>query len=123
MWVGFLGEYFCLRFECQRMDVDNSNTITLDEFRDALSSTKLSNFLESLGIATADAWTLFALMDVDQSGDIEVDEFVSTCMDVNGPAKSYQIAQMSRENKMTRRAIKQMSTMMSEMKSQLGRMA
>jgi len=104
------------------MDVDNSNTITLDEFRDALSSTKLSNFLESLGISTADAWTLFALMDVDQSGDIEVDEFVSTCMDVNGPAKSYQIAQMSRENKMTRRAIKQMSTMMSEIKTQLGRM-
>lgn len=61
-------------------------------------------------------------MDVDQSGDIELDEFVSTCMDVNGPAKSYQIAQMSRENKMTRRAIKQMSTMMSEMKTQLGRM-
>ena len=111
-----------LREIFDEIDVDNSNTVTLDEFRDALTSTKLSNFLESLGISTADAWTLFALMDVDQSGDIELDEFVSTCMDVNGPAKSYQIAQMSRENKMTRRAIKQMSTMMSEMKTQLGRM-
>eukprot|EP00435_Cladocopium_sp_Y103_P071520 s7_g37.t1 len=101
------------------MDADRSNTITLDEFREALASTKLPHFLESLGIATTDAWALFAFLDSDQSGDIEVEEFVSACLELNGPAKSYQIAQMSRENKVTRRALKQMSTMMADMKAQL----
>lgn len=101
------------------MDADHSNTITLDEFREALECTKLPHFLESLGIATADAWTLFAFLDSDQSGDIEVEEFVSACLELNGPAKSYQIAQLSRENKLTRRAIKQMSTRITDMKAQL----
>ena len=108
-----------LQFGCSKMDADHSSTITLDEFREALTSTKLPHFLESLGIATTDAWALFAFLDSDQSGDIEVEEFVSACLELNGPAKSYQIAQMSRENKLTRRAIKQMSTMITDMRAQL----
>ena len=101
------------------MDTDRSSTITLDEFREALATTKLPNFLESLGIATTDAWTLFAIMDIDMSGDIDLEEFVATCLELNGPAKSYQMARMSRENKLTRRAIKEMLTMVAEVQTQL----
>lgn len=39
------------------------------------------------------------LLDADKSGSIDLDEFVSGCMQLHGPAKSLQLAKMSFENK------------------------
>ena len=39
------------------------------------------------------------LLDSDQTGLIDLDEFVSGCMQLYGPAKSMQLAKMSYENK------------------------
>ena len=43
--------------------------------------------------------TLCMLLDADKSGSIDLDEFVSGCMQLHGPAKSLQLAKMSFENK------------------------
>lgn len=60
-----------------------------------------------MGISTDDVWTLCILLDTDQSGTIDLEEFVSGCMQLHGPAKSMQLAKMSYENRVTRRALKQ----------------
>lgn len=39
------------------------------------------------------------LLDADKNGRIDLDEFVSGCMQLHGPAKSLQLAKMSMENK------------------------
>lgn len=39
------------------------------------------------------------LLDQDRSGSIDLDEFVSGCLQLHGPAKSMQMAKMSFENK------------------------
>ena len=39
------------------------------------------------------------LLDQDKSGSIDLDEFVSGCLQLHGPAKSMQMAKMSFENK------------------------
>ena len=39
------------------------------------------------------------LLDSDQRGVIDLDEFVSGCLQLHGPAKSLQLAKMSYENK------------------------
>lgn len=43
--------------------------------------------------------TLCMLLDADKNGMIDLDEFVSGCMQLHGPAKSLQLAKMSFENK------------------------
>jgi hypothetical protein len=39
------------------------------------------------------------LLDSDKNGRIDLEEFVSGCMQLHGPAKSLQLAKMSFENK------------------------
>ena len=46
--------------------------------------------MESLGISTDDVWSLFLLLDADENGVIDLDEFVNGCMNLHGPAKSLQ---------------------------------
>lgn len=54
------------------------------------SMTRMGSFMESLGISTDDVWSLFLLLDADENGVIDLDEFVNGCMNLHGPAKSLQ---------------------------------
>ena len=83
----------------------------------ALEESKLGAFMESLGISTDDVWTLFMLIDVDDNGMVDLEEFVSGCMHLRGPAKSLQVAKMSYENKLTRQYIKQALELLHDMKA------
>eukprot|EP00913_Durusdinium_trenchii_P014648 g13743.t1 len=56
--------------------------------------------------AAQDVWTLFMIMDHDQTGLVNLEEFVSGCLQGRGPAKSIQLVKMSYENKVTRQALK-----------------
>lgn len=51
----------------QEIDQHDINGVTLDDLEDALSEEKLGTFLESLGISTDDAWSLFMLIDADHN--------------------------------------------------------
>jgi len=98
-----------LRHIFKEIDHDKSSLVTLAELQEALSAKKLSSFLESMGISTQDVSTLFMIIDTDRSGWIDLDEFVSGCMQLHGPAKSLQLAQMSHENKVTRQVIRSLT--------------
>mmetsp|Transcript_109916 Transcript_109916/g.262074 ORF Transcript_109916/g.262074 Transcript_109916/m.262074 type:complete len:199 (+) Transcript_109916:2-598(+) len=91
------------------IDTANCNMVSLQDFQEALAQQKMSSFLQSMGISTEDVLTLFLIMDADHSGFIDLEEFVSGCMTLCGPAKSLQFAMMSYENKLTRQAIKRLS--------------
>ncbi|CAK8991845.1 unnamed protein product [Durusdinium trenchii] len=93
----------------QEIDRDQENEVSFEDVKTAIASGELADFLESIGISTNDVWTLFMLLDSDRKGSIDLDEFVSGCMQLHGPAKSLQMAKMSYENKLTRQAIKSLS--------------
>ena len=59
------------------------------------------------------------LLDQDKSGSIDLDEFVSGCLQLHGPAKSMQMAKMSFENKLTRQAIKALTEDLQQLKQSL----
>lgn len=82
--------------------------VSIHQFKAAMSSAKFAAFLQSMGISTEDVGVLFKLLDADASGLVELDEFVTGCLNLHGTAKSLQLARMSYENKLTRREIKHM---------------
>ncbi|CAL1161052.1 unnamed protein product, partial [Cladocopium goreaui] len=97
------------------IDADHSSLVSIDELKEAMSEQKLASFIESLDISTHDIWSLFLIIDADESGTISLDEFVSGCMQLHGPAKSFQLAKMSYENKVTRQEIKHLSVQVSQL--------
>lgn len=109
-----------LRHVFGEIDRDRSNKVSIQELKDAMDTQKLSSFMESLGISTEDVWTLFMVIDSDESGEITLDEFVGGCMTLNGPARSLHLARMSHENKVTRQEIKQLSAQMAGVMDFLG---
>ncbi|CAK9102481.1 Voltage-dependent calcium channel type A subunit alpha-1 [Durusdinium trenchii] len=83
---------------------------------------KLSAFMESLGISTDDVWTLFLLIDKDDDGLVDIEQFVAGCMQLRGPAKSLQVAKMSYENRITREQIKRIVDDMDELKADVAKL-
>lgn len=101
----------------QEIDDSNANQVSIDELEEALATNKMGSFMESLGISTDDVWSLFLLLDADENGVIDLDEFVNGCMNLHGPAKSLQVAKMSYENKVTRQAIKHLTDDIQEVRN------
>ncbi|CAE7616656.1 scn4ab [Symbiodinium natans] len=92
----------------REIDADTSNMINFIELEEALSQQKLSSFMESMDISTQDIWTLFMVLDADESGEISLEEFVEGCMQLQGPAQSVQLARMRYESKIARQEIRKM---------------
>lgn len=91
------------------IDAAGTNEVSIEDLEEAMTHGELSSFLESMGISTDDVWTLCILLDTDRSGTIDLDEFVTGCMQLHGPAKSMQMAKMSFENRASRRVLKQVA--------------
>eukprot|EP00931_Biecheleriopsis_adriatica_P018612 TRINITY_DN12988_c0_g2_i1.p1 TRINITY_DN12988_c0_g2~~TRINITY_DN12988_c0_g2_i1.p1 ORF type:complete len:524 (+),score=93.09 TRINITY_DN12988_c0_g2_i1:98-1573(+) len=87
----------------QVLDQDDSLEITMDEFEQSLSDPRMQAYMESVDIHALDAWTLFKIIDSDNSGSIDIEEFVSGCLQLRGSAKAVQLAKMSQENKISRK--------------------
>lgn len=86
----------------QEIDCDQSDFMTYEELQVALSNPKMSSLMQSMDISTQDVWTLFMVLDNNGDGQITLDEFVYSCMQLQGPAKGLQLARMSYENSMLR---------------------
>lgn len=105
----------------QQIDSRCTNEVSFEDVEEAISKGELGSFMEAMGVSTDDVWTLCMLLDSDKNGRIDLEEFVSGCMQLHGPAKSLQLAKMSFENKLTRRAIKQLTEEMAALKRSLMR--
>lgn len=81
------------------IDTDHSGQITIAEFEAYLDKEKCRLFLDALDINTQDAWGLFKMLDADQQGTLELEEFVEGCMNIKGPAKAMHFTKMEHDNK------------------------
>ena len=104
------------------IDFEQVNEISFQDVKRCLANGDLASFVESMGISTDDVWTLFMLLDADQTGLLDLDEFVNGCMQLHGPAQSLQVAKMSYENKLTRSAIKNVFKELAEVNGRLVRL-
>jgi len=83
----------------REIDSDASGNISMQEFEEHLSDKTVQAFFALLELDTSDAWTLFKLMDADGSGVLDANEFVRGCLQLKGPARSIDLAKLTREFK------------------------
>lgn len=84
----------------KRIDSDSSGVISINELLEHMNSREVQEFFQNVDVDPCEAQGLFELLDVDGSGEIEFEEFISGCLRLQGSAKAVDILLISRENKL-----------------------
>lgn len=71
--------------------------ITWKEFSSKLSRPEMQEYFKDLNVDVSEAKGLFQLLDVDGSGGLELDEVISGCLRLRGPAKAIELALLGQE--------------------------
>jgi len=79
------------------MDLDNdgSSTITVSELEQVVKSDKMAALFAAIGLEINDVKSLFALLDRDRTGAIDIEEFLVGCLRLKGEARSLDLAKLS----------------------------
>lgn len=98
------------------VDRDGSGQITISELETLLSDEHMQAYLAAMGVEVDDAWSMFKLIDADESGSIDVDEFVNGVIRLQGNAKSVDMQTMLDSQRWMARRL---ANFMGEMEAQL----
>mmetsp|Transcript_30059 Transcript_30059/g.89176 ORF Transcript_30059/g.89176 Transcript_30059/m.89176 type:complete len:451 (-) Transcript_30059:102-1454(-) len=94
----------------QDSDMDESGHVTWKEFESRLDHPDMQEFFKSIDVDVSEAETVFHLMDMNEKGSLDVDQFMGGCLRLRGPAKAVDLAMLMHETRrMARRHAKQMS--------------
>merc|ERR1712007_43332 len=74
------------------LDTNHSGALSLEEFEKHVEDEKIMAYLRTRGIDIGQVRNLFALLDVDQTGDVDMDEFVQGVLRLKGGATSMDLA-------------------------------
>merc|ERR1711871_1460342 len=77
-----------LREFFEQSDEDGSGTLSVEEVQAAMNDPEAMKSLKLIDLPLEDPHEIFSLLDVDQSGELSIDEFISGCMRIKGNAKS-----------------------------------
>merc|ERR1712066_264771 len=75
----------------KEIDTDGDGIINMVEMENFLDDPGLNLYLESMDIDPNDARALFRLLDVNDNGEIDIDEFCEGCLKLKGEAKSFDV--------------------------------
>lgn len=79
------------------IDAEESGLITLDVLELLLEAEQTRAYFSALQLDISDAWTLFKLIDKDNDGVIEIEEFVEGCEQLRGAARNLDLANIKSE--------------------------
>merc|ERR1719174_1929741 len=74
------------------LDNDGSGTLTLDEFERQIQDESILTYLRALDLDIDQVRILLPLLDVDQNGEVDIEEFITGCLRLKGGAKSLDMA-------------------------------
>merc|ERR1719330_1644341 len=80
-----------------KMDMNRNGTISWEEFEAHLGEERLVAFFKDIDLCMSEAKGLFRLLDSDGSGFIDMDEFLSGCLNLRGPARALDMQLLMRE--------------------------
>jgi len=76
----------------EELDTNGSGTLTLEEFERQMQDENVLTFMSTLELDIDQVRTLLTLLDRDQNGEVDIDEFVAGCIRLKGGAKSLDMA-------------------------------
>eukprot|EP00927_Polykrikos_kofoidii_P069802 TRINITY_DN6543_c0_g2_i1.p1 TRINITY_DN6543_c0_g2~~TRINITY_DN6543_c0_g2_i1.p1 ORF type:complete len:610 (-),score=77.80 TRINITY_DN6543_c0_g2_i1:56-1846(-) len=76
----------------EQCDEDGSGTINWVEFLLAVDSEESEHFFKEIDMEPEDALKLFKLLDVNNTGELESDELIQGCLNLQGPVKAITFA-------------------------------
>lgn len=82
----------------KRVNTENNGELSWEEFRDALEMPDMKEVFEQIDIDISEANRLFHLLDMDDNGRIEAEEFIAGCSRLRGPAKALDLTMLMKEN-------------------------
>jgi len=77
------------------LDQDASGTIAVREFEQVVKCDKMAAYFNAPGLEITDVKSLFALMDRDRTGAIDIEEFLVGCLRLKGQARSFDLAKLA----------------------------
>merc|ERR1712187_989558 len=81
------------------IDKDGSGTISKHELMEHLASSEFYAYLKTLDVTVSDAQGVFNLLDVNGSGEVNIDEFVLSLMRFQGSSRAVDVATLLYEGK------------------------
>eukprot|EP00929_Paragymnodinium_shiwhaense_P112534 TRINITY_DN80791_c0_g1_i1.p1 TRINITY_DN80791_c0_g1~~TRINITY_DN80791_c0_g1_i1.p1 ORF type:complete len:753 (-),score=147.97 TRINITY_DN80791_c0_g1_i1:396-2654(-) len=76
----------------EELDTNRSGTLTLDEFAAKMNDENVLSYLGSLGLDIDQVQQVLGLLDRDQNGELDMEEFITGCLRLRGSAKSLDMA-------------------------------
>ncbi|CAE8621739.1 unnamed protein product [Polarella glacialis] len=76
----------------QELDSNGSGTLSLDEFEQQLDDEHILAFMSTLELDVDQVRMLLTLLDRDQNGEVDIEEFIAGCLRLKGGAKSLDMA-------------------------------
>jgi len=94
-------EQYMLEMRClfEEMDTTNSGCLSLAEFKEHLDDDRAVAYFNALELDFEQAEHLFMLLDVDNSGAVDFEEFLDGCEKLKGEARSIDLAMLHYEMK------------------------
>jgi len=81
----------------EELDVDEDGGITVEELRGRMQEPEIGAYFSQLGVDSDQVGKLFLLLDRDQSGTLDPEEFVFGCLKLRGAAKNLDVAVLHQE--------------------------
>mmetsp|Transcript_123514 Transcript_123514/g.308651 ORF Transcript_123514/g.308651 Transcript_123514/m.308651 type:complete len:630 (+) Transcript_123514:45-1934(+) len=107
-----LGHLKHMRTIFREIDIDQSGSVEYLELKQRLADNNaLRDYFRALELNATDTLTLFELLDQDESGSLDIDEFCDGCMRLKGDARAFDINFMIQQS---RKANKRVNRWMSE---------
>lgn len=73
------------------LDVNGDRTLTLEEVESIFEKPQVGKYFEAIGFRAADCIRLHRLLDEDESGQVDLHEFVDGCLFLKGFARSIDV--------------------------------
>jgi Ca2+-binding EF-hand superfamily protein len=101
----------------QQTHKDDRGTLVWEQFAGLLDNPSMLEFFKYIDVDVSEAKGVFVLLDNDETGEIDLDEFLNGCLGLHGPAKAVHLSTLMYETRGLSKVLEQHSMQVLELLS------